>query len=87
MAKLISEDPQKEIEIVDGSEIKDVCEEEFNIPFGCKDGICGTCLVEITEGNENLSEMNEKEKDFGLDGNQRLACQCKINKGTVKVKY
>ena len=86
MAKLILEDKEKEI--ADDSEIKDICENEFNIPFGCKDGICGTCIINVDEGNENLSEKNEKEKDMLPDNdNERLACQCKIKKGIVKISY
>ena len=88
MAKLILNDGEKEEEIADDSEIKDVCEEKFGIPFGCKDGICGTCIVVIAEGNENLSEKNEKEYDMLPDNdNERLACQCRVKKGVVKIDY
>ena len=88
MAKLILNDGEKEEEITDGSEIKQVCEEKFNIPFGCKDGICGTCIIQVDKGNENLSQKNEKEKDLLPDNdNERLSCQCKIKKGVVKIRY
>lgn len=32
------------------------------LPFGCRDGECGTCLVTIEQGIEFISELNEKEK-------------------------
>ncbi|MAG02078.1 ferredoxin [Candidatus Pacearchaeota archaeon] len=87
MAKLILENPEKEVEVEDNSSIKGVCENDFNVPFGCEDGICGTCIVEVKEGMENLSERNEKEDELGLRDNERLACQCKIKQGSVKIKY
>jgi len=86
MAKIILESSGKEVEIKDGSEIQKVCEDELSIPFSCKDGSCGTCLIGISGGMENLSEVTEKEKDIGISGDYRLACQCKINKGNVKIK-
>ena len=87
MAKLIFEDSNNEVELEDGSEIQQLCEEE-GIPFACTEGICGTCVIEVSEGMENLSKFNEAEEDFlGELDNERLACQCKINKGTVKIKF
>ncbi len=88
MAKLILNNGEKEEEINNEEEIKQICEEKFNIPFGCKDGICGTCIIKVVEGNENLSEKNEKEYDLlPKNENERLACQCKIKKGVVKIEY
>ena len=84
MAKLIIDGKERELE--DNSPIKDTCKEQ-GIAFGCEDGVCGTCMIEIEEGMENLSELNKKEKDLGLDGKYRLGCQCSIKSGLVKVKY
>ena len=86
MAKIISDKGIKE-ELKDGEPIKQVCMEKIGVPFACEDGMCGTCVVEVLEGMQNLSEKNEKEKDMGLAENQRLACQCRIKKGVVKLKY
>ena len=86
MAKLHLSD-QEEIELEDGSPIKDACE-EAGIPFACTEGICGTCVIEIKEGHENLSEMTQEERDFLEETDEeRLACQCKILKGSVKIDY
>lgn len=86
MAKLTFND-EKEIEIPDGEPIKCYCEEE-GVPFACEEGICGTCIIEIEEGGENLSEFTQEELDFlGEQDCERLACQCKIMKGRVKVRY
>jgi ferredoxin len=88
MAKLIFEDGQ-EFDLPDGSNITETCE-KVGIPFACAgEGICGSCLVEVLEGKENLTKLTEEEKDFlGEDEEiKRLACQCKIISGTVKLKF
>ena len=74
-------------ELPDNSAIKEVCE-EAGIPFGCKDGLCGTCLITVIEGKENLSLRNDKENDLlGPAGEERLACQCILKQGNVTIKY
>lgn len=73
--------------IEDGEKIKEKCE-EAGIPFACEEGICGTCVIEVEEGMENLSEYTQEELDFlGDPGCERLACQCRIMKGKVKIKF
>ena len=83
MAKLIIE--SDEFEITDGSSLQDKCE-DWGIPFGCTEGICGTCRVVVNEGAENLTPKTQEEQDAGLAENERFACQCKLNKGTVKIE-
>ena len=50
-------------------------------------GQCGTCIVEIVSGGENLSEKTpfEKRKLKRKPDNYRLACQTLVN-GPVSVK-
>ena len=84
MAKLIIDNI--EYEISDGEQIAAVCE-GAGIPFSCNSGVCGTCQIEILEGEENLNELNREETDLAQDRNHRLSCQCKILSGTVKVTY
>ncbi len=87
MAKLVFEDTQEERELEDSSLIAEVCE-EAGIPFACTEGICGTCVIEITEGMENLSSFTQQEEDFlGEQDSERLACQCKIKGGLVKINF
>ncbi|MDP3758124.1 MAG: 2Fe-2S iron-sulfur cluster binding domain-containing protein [Candidatus Daviesbacteria bacterium] len=76
----------KEINVKDKEPIKDACE-KLGVPFSCTEGICGTCMIEIVDGQENLSELTQEEKDMGRDKKHRLACQCKIKSGVVKIKY
>jgi len=87
MAKLVFLNIQEEVVIPDGSAIKDVCE-QAGIPFACSEGVCGSCIIEVVEGMENLSDFTQAEKDFlGEMQNERLACQCKIKSGEVKIKF
>jgi len=75
----------KKIEVKDGDSIISACE-QLGIPFSCKEGVCGSCLIKVTDGEGNLSAPNDKEEAFGLSGNkERLACQCKIKSGDVKI--
>lgn len=86
MAKIVFND-EEEITLEDGSPIKEICE-DLGIPFACEEGVCGTCVIEVEEGMENLSEFTEEEDDFlGEQESERLACQCKIKGGCVKVRY
>jgi ferredoxin len=87
MAKLIFEQNKEEVDLPNGSPIMEPCE-QAGIPFACTEGVCGTCVIEVTEGMENLSPFNEAESDFlGEMDKERLACQCKIMGGCVKIKF
>ena len=87
MAKLIFQDTQEEFELPDGSPLVEACE-QAGVPFVCTEGVCGTCGIEVVDGMENLSEFNQAEADFLGDlDRERLACQCKIKGGCVKVKF
>ena len=87
MAKLLFEDTKEEIEVPDGSPITSACE-QAGVPIACGEGVCGACVIDVVEGMENLSEFTQAEADFlGESGCERLACQCKIKSGNVKIKF
>lgn len=86
MAHIISENTNQEKTIPDGSPIKGSCM-ELGVPFSCEDGICGTCMIDIIEGEENLSNLTPQEIDLMRDKKHRLACQCKIKGGIVKIRF
>lgn len=89
MATLIFDESEEEIELPDDSPIAEVCE-EAGVPFACTEGVCGTCVIQVKEGRERLSPMTQEEKDFlGEDDlcDERLACQCRILKGRVRVSF
>ena len=84
MAKLIIDGVEHEIP--DGTQIAEVCE-KAGIPFSCNSGVCGTCQIEVLEGEDNLGELNREELDLGMDKNHRLSCQCVLKCGVLKVTY
>ncbi len=88
MAKLLFEHNNEEVELPEDSPIAEACE-EAGVPFACTEGVCGTCVIQIKSGKENLSEPTQEEKDFLGDGtlDERLACQCKIRNGSVKIAF
>ena len=86
MAKLVF-NGDDELEVDDGSPLKPHCE-EAGVPFACEEGVCGTCIVEVEAGMENLSGFTQEELDFlGEQDLERLACQCKVKSGCVKLRF
>lgn len=88
MAKIIFENSGEEVFLENGSSITECCE-DAGVPFACSEGVCGTCVVEVRGGMENLSAPTQEEIDFlGEDmGNERLACQCKLKEGDLKLDF
>ncbi len=86
MAILKTDD--KEVEVPEGEPLIDAAQ-ELGVLFSCENGTCGTCLTNIEEGEENLSELTQEERDFGIEEgeNRRLMCQCRIKSGEVKIRY
>jgi len=72
--------------IPDGAAILPACE-RLGVPTGCHAGICGTCVLTILEGMENLAPKNEAEEAMHLEPNERLACQARIVRGIVKAAW
>ena len=85
MAKLINTESQQEIELPDNSVLIPKAE-DVGVIFACQDGMCTSCRMEIIDGMNNLTEMTQNEKDNTLGKNERLACQCRIKKGVVKMR-
>lgn len=88
MGKLIFENTGEEVELEPGSSIAEVCEEQ-GVPFACTEGVCGTCVIEIVEGEENLTDPTQEEADFLGPGvtDERLACQCHMKRGDVTIRF
>lgn len=71
------------IEVKKGAALVEVADEhETELDFGCRDGVCGTCIMRVRAGAENLSPVTDEERDtlenFAAAPGQRLACQVKI---------
>ncbi|MFI0434719.1 MAG: 2Fe-2S iron-sulfur cluster-binding protein [Parachlamydiaceae bacterium] len=88
MATLIFDHSGEEIELPNDSAIAEVCE-EAGVPFACTEGVCGTCVIEVKEGKENLSPPTKEEEDFLGEGtsHERLACQCRIKQGRIRICF
>ncbi|MCA0920194.1 2Fe-2S iron-sulfur cluster-binding protein [Pseudooceanicola nanhaiensis] len=60
------------------------------IVFGCREGDCGTCITHVEEGGEHLSVPSALElrvlKENLAGHADRLACQCQVLGGAVKVR-
>lgn len=84
MPKVTFQNSGQTAEAKDNALLKDVTQENgWPIPYACENGICGTCLVRVEAGKENLNPIDEQEQMTldamgALDGNHRLACQCKL---------
>ncbi len=84
MAKVTFKNDNFSVDVPAGKNIKEVADENASsIPFGCRNGVCGTCLSTITKGKNNLKPAEENEKatleGFGSQApEKRLVCQCKM---------
>lgn len=88
MANLKFSHNGEEIELPDNSPIAEACE-EAGVPFACTEGVCGTCVIAVVDGQDNLTPPTKEEEDFLGEGckDERLACQCKIKSGCVKISF
>lgn len=81
-----------ELDIAEGESVLDVClENGIELQHNCG-GVCGcsTCHVYVTNGEDNIQEISDKEEDF-IDRavnpriNSRLGCQCVVIDGDIEV--
>jgi ferredoxin len=63
---------------------------ELPIRYRCERAVCTTCLVEVLEGTDHLSPMEDREKQtlaaIKAKPHWRLACQVSVL-GDVKLDY
>ncbi|MEL6419806.1 MAG: 2Fe-2S iron-sulfur cluster-binding protein [Pseudomonadota bacterium] len=90
-AKLTFTDVAITVNIPAGTRIIEVSEKVGSgIIYGCREGDCGTCMTRVEAGVENLSEPSALEakvlKENLAGRNDRLACQCQVLGGDVKVR-
>lgn len=83
MPKLTITNDNLTIDVEPGAALIQVCRQhETSIPFGCREGTCGTCLIRVEKNPANLSPATKREKDtlasLGSEPEERLGCQCKI---------
>lgn len=80
------------LEVEAGSNLSE-CSDITNSPilYGCRTGICSTCLIDVTKGIENLTPPTDDEKELLSiiapdKPNARLACQFQVN-GDIELEY
>ena len=86
MPKITNSKTGESKEVKAGENIRDACE-ELGVPFSCKNGTCGTCMIDVVSGKENLTELTEAENDLERDREHRLACQCRIKNGDITIDF
>lgn len=89
-AKLTFSDIDLTVSVPIGTRVIEISEKVGSgIIYGCRECDCGTCIMEVVSGMENLSEpslLEDKVLRENLAGrNQRLACQAQVL-GDVTVK-
>ena len=71
------------LEIEECEPLIDICDvNDTPVPFSCRAGSCGTCMVEVVQGAENLSPMSDAEEillpELTSNPRARLGCQLTI---------
>jgi ferredoxin len=89
-AKVTFTDIDLEVSVPAGVRVIDVSEKVGSgIIYGCREGDCGTCCMEVVEGHNNLTSPSLIEdkvlREMSAGRHQRLACQAQVL-GDVKVK-
>lgn len=60
------------------------------ITYGCREGECGTCMMRIVSGMENMNErsvLEDKVLQENMAGrNNRLACQAQVLGGDIVIR-
>ncbi len=78
------------VEVAAGTQLAGIVDDEgLAIPFGCRDGQCGTCMVIVREGIDNLAPMDGDERETlemnDAAPNNRLTCQAIVN-GDISIE-
>jgi ferredoxin len=61
-----------------------------DIMFGCREGSCATCMIEVLSGRENLNPPTDEERttllEDEIENGVRLACQSRILRGRISIQ-
>ena len=82
-AKLTFEDIGVTLTVPVGVRVIEISEKvDSGIIYGCREGDCGTCMMKVVEGWNNLSTPSVIEdkilRENGAGRHYRLACQAQI---------
>jgi len=89
MARVFIVNDDKWIDVADNAKLVSL-QDKSSILFACGEGVCGSCLATIKEGEANVEPPTDYEKqmlqNFGAKPGQRLLCQAIIKTGEVKIE-
>lgn len=90
-AHLTFEDINMTVTVPAGSRVIEISDKvNSGIIYGCREGDCGTCLMKVVSGIENLTEASVLEdkvlKEQFAGRHFRLACQAQVLGGNVVVR-
>lgn len=90
-AELTFKDINKTVSVPAGTRVIEVSEKEGSgIIYGCREGDCGTCIMDVVEGWQNLTQTSVLEdrilRENSAGRHQRLACQAQVIGGKIVVK-
>lgn len=80
------------IEVEDGANLSQSTDITTTpVLYGCRTGICSTCLINITKGSENITTPTPDERELlsiiaSDKPSARLACQFQI-RGDIELEY
>ena len=77
-------------EVPAGTRYIDFCQQnETPQDFGCTVGSCGTCVLVLVEGADNVEPAGDEEKEtveMCTDADARLGCQLVVN-GDITIDF
>lgn len=90
-ATITFEDINVTVTVPAGTRVIEISEKVgAGITYGCREGDCGTCIMQVTEGWNSLSDASVLEDKILRDNfagrHNRLACQAQVLGGTISVK-
>jgi len=90
-ATITFEDINVTVTVPAGTRVIEISEKVGSgITYGCREGDCGTCMMKVSEGWNNLSEPSVLENKILSDNfagkHNRLACQAQVLGGELKVR-
>ncbi len=90
-ANVTFEDINVTVSVPAGTRVIEVSEKVgAALTYGCREGECGTCIMKVTKGWDNLSEpsvLEDKVLRENMAGkHNRLACQAQVLGGDISVK-
>jgi ferredoxin len=89
-AQVVFEDIGVAVTVPAGTRLIEVSEKVgAGITYGCREGECGTCMMKIVSGMENLASPSMLEtkvlQEQMASRHNRLACQAQVLQGQIVV--